>query len=62
MGLAANLLSAIGDVPRFVDLAPSYPDHLPGGVHPELDDPAVKLMTTRLPGSQQTYGPTFRVA
>lgn len=35
MGLACNMLKAIGGVPKIV--APTYPGHLPGGVLPDLD-------------------------
>jgi hypothetical protein len=35
MGLACNMLKAIGGTPRIV--APTYPGHLPGGVLPDLN-------------------------
>ncbi|HWD08737.1 MAG TPA: ferritin-like protein, partial [Actinomycetota bacterium] len=34
MGLACNMLSAVGGTPHLV--APTYPGHLPGGVRPDL--------------------------
>jgi hypothetical protein len=36
MGLACNMLTAIGCVPVLNNNIPAYPGHLPGGVRPEL--------------------------
>jgi len=36
MGLACNMLSTLGGVPRIAAAAPTYPGPLPGGVRPEL--------------------------
>ncbi|QMU76519.1 hypothetical protein GXW83_12965 [Streptacidiphilus sp. PB12-B1b] len=36
MGLACNLLAAVGGRPRFTDAVPAYPGPLPGGVRPGL--------------------------
>ncbi|MGH3813205.1 MAG: ferritin-like domain-containing protein [Pseudonocardiaceae bacterium] len=36
MGLASNMLSAIGGTPQIIAAAPAYPGPLPGGVRPQL--------------------------
>jgi Ferritin-like len=36
MGLMCNLLKGLGVAPRIIEMAPSYPGPLPGGVRPEL--------------------------
>ncbi|MFD8483827.1 ferritin-like protein [Kitasatospora sp. NPDC059673] len=47
MGMACNMLSAIGGTPRILAAAPTYPGKLPGNVRPTID--------VYLQGLTQTY-------
>ncbi|MFD8799989.1 ferritin-like domain-containing protein [Streptomyces atroolivaceus] len=50
MGLACNMLTTIGGVPRIADggLVPVYPGPLPGGVQPDLTVSLMRLSTEAL--------------
>jgi len=70
LGLACNILSAIGGTPQILAAVPTYPGPLPGDVRPQLtvylgtlfslQGAAEELLNIPLSGGDGSYGPEFR--
>lgn len=63
MGLAANILTAIGGVPQIRDLRPAYPSQgLPGGAEPDVHARLARLSNKQVRNFMRVEAPDFLMA